>query len=367
MKKLLFIALALLMAPTTALAGNEQVDPNVWRTGRGGPFGGRSDGVFQHRDRKSSAVIENGTGITQGRLGAAYFETFSYGDGIGVQCSTGLQGLNVSFELGTGADDACDDTCDELSPPAECVIGYANGGDLVVCSGTTADTCLCARVDAPDTDCATTVQTGDMRQMTFGRGVVLNAYMLGATTASANLPDMDANSLDIAADQADDEGIELYAGMHGASGRPLIVGDDPAFSFCATLAIADADGTDDYHIGWRGVEAPNDVFDDYTDVVSIGYTTDEGTTAAIVIETIVGGAGTVSTDTTQSNTNDAIELCVIVGDTGIVTYTIDGSEPATTASLTLADGLALVPFVHLLQQAELTGEADLTLWEVKFP
>ena len=358
-----------LVAPSVAQAANEQTDSDTWRKGQPrDPFYGRSDGLYFHDTRKTPAMIGNGTGVTQGSgaLGPTYFETFAYGDGLGMSCPDGQAAGATRFDLGSGANTACDTTCAALSPPGECVIGFANGGDLVICSGATADTCLCASVAVPDTNCANTSHVGDARLMNFASGVTLAAYTIGSSTASANMPDMDAASLDIAGDQADDEGIDIYGGIHGASGRPFIVGDDPAFSFCVTTAFADADGSDDFHVGFRGVEPPNDVFDDYTDAVTIGYVADEGTTAAITIETIVGGAGTTTTDTTMSNSTSAIELCVLVGETGVVTYTVDGSAPTVTAAVTLADGLRVIPFVHLLQQAATTEEVDMTLWEVTY-
>jgi hypothetical protein len=354
---------------TPAQAADQEVDADDYRKATPyTPFNGRGDGLYWHRTHRTPNLIGNGDGYWP--IGPQYFETFAYGDGLGMQCPSGLQASGVVFSRAAGANTACDTTCAALSPPGECVLAFeaalADAGDIMACTDATADACLCASAAVPDTDCANTLHVGDMRRMNFGSGVSLMAYSIGGSTASSNMPDMDAASLDIAGDQANDEGIEIFGGMYGASGRPFIVGDDPAFEFCATTAMADADGSDDFHVGFRGVEAPNDVFDDYTDVASIGYVADEGTTAAITIETIVSGAGTVTTDTTMSNSTSAIELCVFVGDTGVVTYTVDGEAPTTTASLTLADGLAVVPFVHLLQQAATTEEVDMTLWRVRY-
>jgi hypothetical protein len=369
MKKFMTLVAALAVATfaVPAYAANTQVDQDTYKALNGQEYD-RSDGWYQRANR-NPVLMENAHPTYVG--GPTYTEDFDYGDGLGVTCSDGTAGQNFSFEFASGANDACDDTCDELSPPAECVIGFDEGAAdaeaMVTCAGTTSDTCLCVRYATADENCAQATTTGDVRLLTFGEGVKLYAATLGATTAATTLPDMDASSLDIGADQADDEGIELFAGVGDSSGRPFIVGDDPAFQFCATLAIADADGSDDYHVGFRGAaEAPNDVFDDYRDVATIGYTTDEGTTSAIVIETMVDAGAATSTDTTMSSSLLATKLCVLVSDGGVVTYTVDGGAPTTTAAYTFTDGLAVIPFVHLLQQDQITGEADLTLWEVKY-
>jgi hypothetical protein len=64
-----------------------------------------------------------------------------------------------------------------------------------------------------------------------------------------------ATGLDISGDFVDNDGNELVGGVVGASGRPFIIGDDPAFYFCTTVKITDADGTDDFHVGFRRPEA----------------------------------------------------------------------------------------------------------------
>ena len=322
MKKLTAItgAMCLLFA---ASAYSATVDADDWK--RLGASYGRSDGWYEGTGSRIPAFMENAH-PTYGQAGATYVEDFNYGDGLGMVCDSGIAGSGIVYSLGTGTNDACDDTCDELSPPQECVIGH-DGTSFIVCSGTSADTCICAAPAVPDTDCANTLQTGQMRSMQFGEGVTLMAYAIGATTATANMPDMDASSLDIAGDQADDEGIDIFGGMYGASGRPFVIGDDPAFQFCATTAMADADGSDDFHVGFRLVQPPTDVFDDLTDFATIGYVADEGTTAAITIETDAAGSGTTTTDTTQSNSTSAIKLCVLVSAAGVAEAR--SSEPIT--------------------------------------
>jgi hypothetical protein len=195
--------------------------------------------------------------------------------------------------------------------------------------------------------------------LTFGSGVKLVHFPV----VTATIPMVtDATSLDIGGDQVADDGSELVGGVLGATGRPFVVGDDEDFYFCATLAVADVSGTDDLHVGFREAEPMNAVFDDYTDLASIGLISGD-----IYIETIAANAATTSTDTTDNWADAAVKkLCVYVSDAGVVTYKIDGIAPTTTAAYTLADGLPVIPFIHYIHDTDLAGEIDLTLWEVGY-
>lgn len=174
--------------------------------------------------------------------------------------------------------------------------------------------------------------------------------------------DMDAASLDIGADQVDNDGLEIVGGILGASGRPFVIGDDEDFYFCATIAIEDVSGTDDLHMGFREVDPMNAVFDNYTDLASIGAISGD-----IYIETILNNAATVSTDTTNNWADAAShKLCTYVSDAGVVTYTIDGVAPTTTASYTFTDGISVIPFIHYIHASDLAGEIDVSLWEVGY-
>lgn len=288
-----------LVFPGPATAGKTQVDADNYRAaGVDGYIYGRSDGMFQEKNTGSPVCVENGQPTVW--LGAGYRDTFAYGDGLGI----------TSLDNGTGG------TC----------VG-----------NTTTVPCL----------------------HTFGGGVRLIEFPVVTNTLPA---DMDAASLDIGGDQVADDGMEITGGVLGASGRPFTVGDDPAFYFCTTVTIADVSGTDDFHVGFRETEPFNAVFDNYTDLASIGCIA-----ADMYIETILANAATTSTDTTDACADaTAYKWCTYVSDSGVVTYTVNGSAPTTTAAYTFADGTTVVPFIHYLQDTDLTGEIDVTLWEVGF-
>lgn len=306
MKRSMIVRLAavlglLLPAATPAIAGNTRVNQSSLRAAGGsGAFYGRSDGVFQEVNTKSPVIVENAQPTAW--VGAGYRETFGYGDGKGIT-----------------------------------QLDQSNGG---TCAGnTTTVPCIA----------------------TFGSGVKL--VWFPAVTETLTL-DMDATGLDISADVVDDDGLEVAGGVLGASGRPFIVGDDPAFYFCATVYVDDVSGTDDFHVGFREAEPFTATFDNYTDLASIGLV---GASGDIQIETILNNAATVTTDTTDNWADDETKkLCVYVSAAGAVTYKVDGAAPTVTASYSLADGLPVIPFVHYLHATTTPDEIILSLWEVGF-
>jgi hypothetical protein len=293
-------ALVILLTATSAMAGNTQVSPSEFKAaGKSGHVYGRSDGVFQEATSKSPYAIENGQPGQP--LAVGYRETFAYGDDDGVS--------------------QLDQT------------------NLGSCAGnTTTVPCLA----------------------TFGSGVKL---MWAPVVTATALLDMDATSLDIAGDQTDNDGTEIFGGVGGASGRPFIIGEDPAFYFCATVAIEDVSGTDEFRIGFREVEAMNATFGSYDEYATIGPNSGN-----ITITTELAGAGETDTDTTNDYTDAAagVKYCVNVSGAGVTTYTINGAAPTTTAAFTFTDGIAVIPIIHFLHATDLAGEIDLTLWEVGY-
>ena len=302
MRKIGLVLAALGMLTASAvIAGKQQVSSSSYvAAGKSGHLYGRSDGMYQEANSMAPVIVENGEPASW--PGVGYRETFAYGDG------KGLTSLDASG-LGT------------------------------TCAGnTTTVPCL----------------------HTFGSGVKLVELPVVTNTLPA---DMDASSLDIGGDQVADDGMEIVGGVMGASGRPFIVGDDAPFYFCATIGLTDVSGTDDLHMGFRASdEVFNAVFDNYTDLASIGAISGD-----IYIETILNNAATTSTDTTDNWADAAVKkLCIYVGATGAVTYTIDGAAPTTTATYTFADGLPVIPFIHYIHDTDICDEIDLTLWEVGY-
>lgn len=277
---------------------------------KAGSFYGRSDGLYQENTSRGLVPVNNG--MPSGVLGPSYRETFAYGDNKGL-------------------------TCEDQSGMGAC------GGN------TTLVPCLCT---------------------TGGGFKFISIPLVTADTP----PDMDADSLDIASDQTDNDGLILLTGVGGASGRPFVIGDDPAFYMCTDVEVADITGIDqNIMAGFMKVginEAWNADFEARYTYAGIGVL---GTEAAgvtledVTIKTELENAGVSSTDTTDNATEGVrYKYCTYVSATGVVTYTFNGAAPTTTAAFTFPDGVEVVPFITFLHTNDVAGEIDLRLWEVGY-
>lgn len=255
-----------------------------------------------YQKKTDRAVYLMSHGVRQEPVGAAYYEDFEYGDGKGIQ----------TLQL----------------------------------DGTAYDSTALA-----------------VNMAYFGSG---NALAYTAIVAETIDIDMDATGLDIGADQTANDGFELWGGTLGASGRPFIIGDDPAFKFCVGVNITDIDGSDEFHIGFRRAETVNATFDNYLDLATIGFVT-AADPAALATETINDNAATTTT-TLVATLDDAVTtiLCVLVSGAGAVTYTIDGAADANAVAFSFDDGDPVIPFIHYLQDTALADAIYLTSWEVAY-
>ena len=170
------------------------------------------------------------------------------------------------------------------------------------------------------------------------------------------------SALNIGMDQTDDDGVELCAGIINSNNMAFEIGESPAFFLRVRFSIADVSGTDDCAIGFREAEAYQAAIDDYTDMAVLNVISGN-----ITIETILNGAATVSTDTTNNWLDtETHQLAVFVSNTGVVTYTIDNAAPIVTAAYTFTDGLYVVPFIYFLNSADLAGAVNILEYECGF-
>lgn len=183
-------------------------------------------------------------------------------------------------------------------------------------------------------------------------------HVLGTQTIVA--PTITANGLDMGSmDQTADDGLELNHGILSSQIPSFIVGTDEAFFLRCRFSIEDVSGTDDCAVGFRKVEANQANIDDYADMAVLNVIAGN-----INIETIVGGAATVTTDTTDNWANtETHELQINVSAEGVVTYLIDGVAPSTTAAYTFTDGLNVMPFFYFLQDTNIAGAVPIMVWE----
>jgi hypothetical protein len=82
---------------------------------------------------------------------------------------------------------------------------------------------------------------------------------------------------------------------------------------------------------------------------------------------IVGGAGTVTTDTTGTWADAATKTLEIkVSSAGVVTYLVNGVAPATVAAYTFTAAAVVIPFFYFLNHTDLAGAVNLIAWEVGY-
>jgi len=175
-------------------------------------------------------------------------------------------------------------------------------------------------------------------------------------------PKTAATGLDVNMDQTEDDGIEITAGILYRAGAPhsFKVGTDGAFYFKATFSIANVSGTDDCAIGFRKAEAYQANIDDYDELACLNVISGD-----IKIETILNGAATTTTDTTDNWADtETHTLCVKVSATGVVTYEIDDAAPTTVAAFSFDSGEEVVPFFFFLNAAApVAGAVVFSLFE----
>lgn len=194
-----------------------------------------------------------------------------------------------------------------------------------------------------------------------------HAFIFGQGTAQTLLPVIDAAGLDISGDQVNAEAYEMWAGTLGASGRPAVIGVDPAFYFCATTTVADASGLAKYNVGWRTATQTQAAatITTYLNYATIGI---NGTANPNTIYELTGNDDTdVSTDTTNTWADAATKvLCVGVSGAGAVAYSINGAAPTATAAFSFDDGDSVIPFIMSVQSADLSGAVDILEWRVGY-
>lgn len=295
--------LALVVA-SPVFASNTQVDQDEFKAaGKTGHVYGRSDGVFQEQNSKAPYIIENGTAAKAAGFG--YYESFTPG--------------------------------------------------------------VYAAVPSAILTIAGLVQSASAQQLNIGY-FGPHAFIFAQATAQTILPTMGSNGLDISGDEVSGESYEMFAGILGASGRPAVVGYDPAFYFCATVTTQDASGTNELKVGWRDANITQSAtYTDYLNYAWVGiHSTDTTDPAPIFVQT--GNDGTdVSTSTGDTFADGATKkLCTNVSAAGVVTYTIDGAAPTTTAAMTFDDGDSLIPVIIIQQGSDVTTSTEILLWEVGY-
>jgi hypothetical protein len=205
---------------------------------------------------------------------------------------------------------------------------------------------------------APTGATGDENLMIFPE-CTLEWHVIVTQTILA--PALTATGLNIAMDQTGNDGIEVCTGILTNNRYAFTVGG-PAFYAKMKFSLADVSGTDDCAFGFRKAEAYQAAIDDYADMAAMNVISGD-----IKIETILAGATTVTTDTTKNWADtETHELGVFVSSGGVVTYTIDGAPPATTAAYTFTAAAVVVPFFYYLHDSDVCDTVILKTLEIGY-
>lgn len=192
--------------------------------------------------------------------------------------------------------------------------------------------------------------------------IFLEYHILGTQTITA--PSIVSvsegiSALNISMDQTDNDGVELCAGIINSNPMAFKMGDSRAIFFRVRFSIEDVSGTDDCLVGFRKVEAYQANVDDYADMAALNVIS-----GAINIETIKGGGGTSTTDTTDTWANgETHELEVLIDADGAVTYKIDSVAPTVTAAYSFTADLYVVPFMYFLHASDVAGAVNILEWE----
>lgn len=188
--------------------------------------------------------------------------------------------------------------------------------------------------------------------------------VIGTQTILA--PKLDTFGLNLVQDNTAADGIELCMGQTSLSPMAFTINSDAAFFIQAVFKVQDASGVNPLIIGLRKAQAFDATLSNYTDFVSIGIV---GTSNPnlVKLQTQIGSAGVVTTDTTQTVADGAtIQFKIKVSSTGVVTYEYNYAAPTVVAAYTFTSGLVVVPFIRFTEAADITTQAACNYLEMGF-
>lgn len=140
------------------------------------------------------------------------------------------------------------------------------------------------------------------------------------------------------------------------------VGTDFDIFFEAKIKIDDVSDLTELWCGFRKAEAYQADPDNYDEMCA--YNIGEDADGQIEIHTILNGAATVNTDTTEADWTDGQEktLLIKINKNGLCSFQIDGSEPTVVPSFTFDSGEVVIPFVCFTTETGDPG-VSITHWK----
>ena len=191
--------------------------------------------------------------------------------------------------------------------------------------------------------------------MAVDGGWIMEYYNIGTQTVL--VPNIVATGLDISRTGTNDIGTEYGFGVLANQPGGFVVGTSPAFFMRAKITITDVSGTDDFGIGFRKSEAYQSAQDSYDEMAAFNIISGD-----VNLKQILNGT-TTTTDTTNNWADLATKTVQVnVSSAGVTTYLIDGVAPTTVAAFTFDDAEVVVPFISLLNAADVAEST--VLWEL---
>ena len=195
---------------------------------------------------------------------------------------------------------------------------------------------------------------GDENLISFP-SMALSQHVLGTQT-TVYTP-WSTTGLTLVQDATTNDGLEVSAGIEAVTPQEFVVSQQ-AFSFKVRVAIADVSDTDDCAFGFRLKEDYQANIDDYNDMAVLNVISGD-----IFTETILNGAATTSTDTTNNWADGETHTLEVRVDTaGAVTYLIDDVAPTTTVAFTFDSGDVVIPFAFSILAAASSPETTVSKW-----
>lgn len=205
--------------------------------------------------------------------------------------------------------------------------------------------------------------------LAFHSGRYPYEYYAAATAVAAAVgPFQSADGLELKVIAAGDA-CELTQGTTALSKAAHVVGSlldpDAKIYFQAKIKIDDISDVTELWCGLRKAEAYQADPDNYDELAAFNIGKDAD--GQIEIHTILNGAATSETDTTETDWADGGEhtLRIEVSNSGVCKFLYDGSEPAATTAFTFDSGEVLIPFIHLDTE---TGDPGVSIsqWQIGY-
>ena len=177
-----------------------------------------------------------------------------------------------------------------------------------------------------------------------------------------------ADGIEFAQDAEDNTGFELSQGIVDGSPGAFTIGTSPAFYMSVRFAVATVANTDSCYVGFRGVEAQNDVITGYRDyfMVGIGDLSNGGPGDFQVIGEIDDTAA-IAVDLAETDwaNNEVHTLSVLVSAAGVTTAEIEGALVTDSGvAQTFTDADIVVPVFHCqTDNTTASVNVDLVFWE----